>query len=303
MGVHRPGLDLLHDLRARAAWHVASTIRCCAGTASANWQLLRPLELSHRADRSRSAPDHRQRLSACPLFHRRPDRLGLGCRFRHSQSYGGGFGTTARTILFMPAGYPAGCRRHRLELDVRHATACQSGAAADRPGSLDAGWLGDFDFALPAVGVIGAWVLLGLCTMLLVTGITKIDPSLYEAANLDGASAWHEFLYITLPGLRQEIGVCATVTVIAALASFDIVYIATGGGPGTANDRAGSRNLSACLRPPAGRPRLRAGDRPDGLVSCVCCRSSGSCVDRNEPVDHQFRRFRAAISERPRGRR
>ena len=53
-----------------------------------------------------------------------------------------------------------------------------------------------------------------------------------EAAKLDGASPWHEFRWITLPGLRQEIGVCVTVTVIAALASFDIVYIATGGGPG-----------------------------------------------------------------------
>ncbi|MFY8030845.1 MAG: carbohydrate ABC transporter permease, partial [Devosia sp.] len=72
----------------------------------------------------------------------------------------------------------------------------------------------------------------GLCTMLLVTGITKIDPSLYEAARLDGAGPWQEFIYITLPGLRQELGVCVTVTVIAALASFDIVYIATGGGPG-----------------------------------------------------------------------
>ena len=68
--------------------------------------------------------------------------------------------------------------------------------------------------------------------MLLVTGITKIDPSLYEAARLDGARPWHEFRYITLPGLRQEIGVCVTVTVIAALASFDIVYISTQGGPG-----------------------------------------------------------------------
>jgi len=99
-------------------------------------------------------------------------------------------------------------------------------------GGITRGWLGDFDFALPAVGVIGAWVLLGLCTMLLVTGIARIDPSLYEAAELDGASAWDEFRWITLPGLRQEIGVCVTVTVIAALASFDIVYIATGGGPG-----------------------------------------------------------------------
>ncbi len=85
---------------------------------------------------------------------------------------------------------------------------------------------------MPAVGIIGAWVLLGLCTMLLVTGITKIDPSLYEAAKLDGASPWQEFIWVTVPGLRQEIGVCVTVTVIAALASFDIVYIATGGGPG-----------------------------------------------------------------------
>ena len=43
-----------------------------------------------------------------------------------------------------------------------------------------------------------------------------------------------EFFSITLPSLRQEIGVCVTVTVIAALASFDIVYIATQGGPGNA---------------------------------------------------------------------
>jgi len=43
-----------------------------------------------------------------------------------------------------------------------------------------------------------------------------------------------EFISITVPGLRQEIGVCVTVTVIAALASFDIVYISTQGGPGNA---------------------------------------------------------------------
>jgi raffinose/stachyose/melibiose transport system permease protein len=62
--------------------------------------------------------------------------------------------------------------------------------------------------------------------------VTTERPSLYEAAKLDGANAWDEFRWITLPGLRQEIGVCVTVTLIAALASFDIVYIATGGGPG-----------------------------------------------------------------------
>jgi raffinose/stachyose/melibiose transport system permease protein len=93
-------------------------------------------------------------------------------------------------------------------------------------------WLGDFSTALPAVGVIGAWVLLGLCTLLLLAGMSKIDPALYEVARLDGAGSLREFSSITLPSLRQEIGVCVTVTVIAALASFDIIYISTQGGPG-----------------------------------------------------------------------
>ncbi|MEV1005275.1 sugar ABC transporter permease [Nonomuraea sp. NPDC050202] len=99
-------------------------------------------------------------------------------------------------------------------------------------GGVTRAWLGDFATALPAVGMIGAWVLLGLCTLLLLAGISKIDPALYEAARLDGAGPWREFVSITVPSLRQEIAVCVTVTVIAALASFDIVYIATQGGPG-----------------------------------------------------------------------
>ena len=49
--------------------------------------------------------------------------------------------------------------------------------------------LSDFDFALPAVGLIGAWVLLGLCTMLLVTGIAKINPTLYEPPSSTGRRA------------------------------------------------------------------------------------------------------------------
>ena len=67
--------------------------------------------------------------------------------------------------------------------------------------------------------MIGAWVLLGLCTLLLLAGMSKIDPSLYEAAQLDGAGPFREFFSITLPSLRQEIGVCVTVTVIAALSA------------------------------------------------------------------------------------
>ena len=95
-------------------------------------------------------------------------------------------------------------------------------------------WLGDFTTALPSVGLIGAWVLLGLCTVLLSVGMGKIDASLYEAAVLDGAGRIREFFAVTLPSLRNEIAVCVTVTMISALSAFDIVYITTQGGPGNA---------------------------------------------------------------------
>jgi raffinose/stachyose/melibiose transport system permease protein len=97
-------------------------------------------------------------------------------------------------------------------------------------------WLGEWDWALPAIGLIGAWVQSGLCMMLFVAGAGRIDRSLYEAARLDGAGAVREFFAVTLPGLRREIALALTVTVISALASFDIVYVATGGSPGHQTD-------------------------------------------------------------------
>ena len=99
-------------------------------------------------------------------------------------------------------------------------------------GGLRKTWLGDFTWALPAVGIIGTWLATGLCTLLLLAGIGKIDATLYEAADLDGASRVQQFRSITLPGLRQEIGVCVTITIISALASFDVVFMSTQGGPG-----------------------------------------------------------------------
>jgi raffinose/stachyose/melibiose transport system permease protein len=99
-------------------------------------------------------------------------------------------------------------------------------------GSITRAWLGDFNWALPSVGIVGVWVLLGFCIVLLQTGMAKIDPSLYESARLDGANWFQEFLAITVPLLRHEIGVCVTVTVIAALAAFDIIWVTTAGGPG-----------------------------------------------------------------------
>jgi raffinose/stachyose/melibiose transport system permease protein len=97
-------------------------------------------------------------------------------------------------------------------------------------------WLGEWDWALPAIGLIGTWVQSGLCMMLFVGGAGQIDPNLYEAARLDGASAVREFFAVTLPGLRADIGLALTITVISALASFDLVYVTTSGSPAHRTD-------------------------------------------------------------------
>jgi raffinose/stachyose/melibiose transport system permease protein len=141
-------------------------------------------------------------------------------------------GSIARTVLFLPQVIPlvaAGIIWGRL-LSLQGLV--NQALSAIGLGGVTRAWLGDFDTALPAVGLIGIWVLLGFCTVLFLAGMTKIDPALFESARLDGAGWFREFFSITLPSMRYEIGVCLTVTVVAALAAFDIVYVSTGGGPG-----------------------------------------------------------------------
>ncbi|WP_035750190.1 carbohydrate ABC transporter permease [Arthrobacter sp. 35W] len=144
------------------------------------------------------------------------------------------FGGLARTLLFLPQIIPGAASAVAWTWMYSQDGLVNQFLRAIGLGDFSRAWLGDFTFALPAVGFIGTWLSVGLCTLLLMAGIGKIDPSLYEAARMDGASWLAQFRNVTLPGLRQEIGVCVTITVIAALASFDVVFIATQGGPGQA---------------------------------------------------------------------
>jgi raffinose/stachyose/melibiose transport system permease protein len=99
--------------------------------------------------------------------------------------------------------------------------------------AVSRGWLGDFTWALPALGLVGTWVMFGLCIVLFLAGIQKIPLSLYEAARVDGAGRVREFFAVTLPGLRGELAVALTLTTIMALRTFDLIYVSTSGGPGT----------------------------------------------------------------------
>ena len=161
-----------------------------------------------------------------------PVGLGLVVASVIHRAATGPFGTVARTVLFLPQVIPLVAAGIIWCWLLAGPGLINELLRAVGLGTIARAWLGDFHWARPAVGLIGIWVLLGFCIVLLVTAITKVDPSFYESARIDGASWFAEFFNITLPTLRHEIGVCLSVTVINALAAFDIVYVSTAGGPG-----------------------------------------------------------------------
>lgn len=95
-------------------------------------------------------------------------------------------------------------------------------------------WLGGFSTALGAIGVIAVWLDVGLCFVLFLAGVQRIPADLYDAARIDGAGMIREFIHVTVPLLRREIGAAITITAVAGLGSFTLVFEATNGGPGNA---------------------------------------------------------------------
>ncbi|MFH8390613.1 MULTISPECIES: sugar ABC transporter permease [unclassified Streptomyces] len=103
-------------------------------------------------------------------------------------------------------------------------------------GSWQQDWLGDPDLALYSVMGVMVWVQLGFPLVVFMAGLQRVDPQLYEAAELDGAGWWRRFWHITLPQIRPEISVVLLWCTIAALKVFGAVYVLTKGGPGGATD-------------------------------------------------------------------
>ncbi|MBP0615811.1 carbohydrate ABC transporter permease [Jiella mangrovi] len=101
-------------------------------------------------------------------------------------------------------------------------------------GALAMPWLGDFDLVLPAVGLVATWYYFGFCMVIFLTGLQRIDPSIFEAARIDGAKPWYTFGRITLPLLLPEIRIVLLLTIIASIKSFDLIFTMTRGGPANA---------------------------------------------------------------------
>ena len=101
-------------------------------------------------------------------------------------------------------------------------------------GLLVQNWLGSPDLAFYVVVFVVAWQFVPFHTLLYQAATRQIPASMYEAATLDGAGRVSQFLHITLPQLRNTIVTSSTLMVVGSLTYFDIVFVLTGGGPGTA---------------------------------------------------------------------
>ena len=92
-------------------------------------------------------------------------------------------------------------------------------------------FLGDPDTALAAVIVVNVWAGIPLVAIILLAGLKALDRELYEAAAIDGASAWRQFLHITLPGLRYVAIVALLLNTIWSFNDFTPIFVMTRGGP------------------------------------------------------------------------
>jgi multiple sugar transport system permease protein len=97
-------------------------------------------------------------------------------------------------------------------------------------------WLGDATTAFWTVVLVDIWHQVSFMAILLLAGLSALPREPYEAARMDGASPVRCFIAITLPLMRPVIVVALLLRLIFAIKTFDIIFIMTKGGPGTATD-------------------------------------------------------------------
>jgi multiple sugar transport system permease protein len=109
-------------------------------------------------------------------------------------------------------------------------------AVVARVGLIAPTWFADAVAAWIPLVLADVWKTTPFVALLLLAGLQNIDRSLYEAADVDGAGSWRQFVEITLPLLKPALLVALLFRTLDAFRVFDVVYVMTGGGPGTATE-------------------------------------------------------------------
>lgn len=97
-------------------------------------------------------------------------------------------------------------------------------------------WAGDVDLAMATIIAVDVWEWTPFIFLLMLAGLASLPNEPYEAAQVDGASAWRQFWDLTLPFLKPVIAIALLLRIMDALRLFDIVFILTKGGPANATE-------------------------------------------------------------------
>lgn len=103
-------------------------------------------------------------------------------------------------------------------------------------GGTEIPFLYDQKLALISVAIVNAWAVIPFNALVYRAAILNIDEEVFEAARIDGASAWQEVKHIILPSLKPTTLVLLVLTLVNAFRSFDFIYVMTKGGPGVATN-------------------------------------------------------------------
>jgi multiple sugar transport system permease protein len=127
-------------------------------------------------------------------------------------------------------------------------------------GFNEVGWLSSPYWARFSVILVNVWYGAPFFLIMYLAALKSVPEQLYEAASIDGASAWQKFIHITLPMMRNIIAITVLFSLIVTFANFDIVQIMTAGGP---------RNMTHVFATYSFMLGIRSGDLPLGAATSL----------------------------------
>jgi ABC-type sugar transport system permease subunit len=132
-------------------------------------------------------------------------------------------------------------------------------------------WLSDPALVLPSIIVVSLWGAVGMNMLIFFAGIQGVDPTYYEAAQVDGASRWQQFRYVTVPSLRVVTAIVLSLNLMNGFKVFDLIYVMTAGGPNHASEVFGTYLYSLAFGSTAGSiPQLGYGSAFSVIVMLLC---------------------------------
>jgi multiple sugar transport system permease protein/raffinose/stachyose/melibiose transport system permease protein len=181
-------------------------------------------------------------------------------------------GVIARTILFIPGivSFVVSGVLWKLIYDPNIGTLNKTLEAIGL-GGLKTFWLANPATVLPSIIVVSLWGALGTNMLIFFAGIQGVDPTYYEAAQVDGASKVQQFFYVTVPGLRVITGIVVSLNLLNGFKVFDIIYVMTGGGPNHASEVLGTYLYSLAFGTTSGAiPQLGYASAFSVIVMIMC---------------------------------